>query len=116
MWKHASSWLLPFGLVLTGALSGCVTFEKCRSGGCAEDAKITAGVQARLHHYDDLKPITVLTLGHVVYLSGLVHAGAEKSTAESEAGQVPGVTHVISYIVVRNARDSENEKLLADKS
>jgi osmotically-inducible protein OsmY len=116
MRKYGSSSLLPLVLILIGALSGCATMEKCRSGGCAEDAKITADVQARLHRYDDLRPITVLTLHHVVYLNGLVHAGLEKSTAESEAKHVPGVTHVVNYIAVRQGRDAESDNQIGNES
>jgi len=42
----------------------------------------------------------VQTLNHVVYLTGLVDYGLEKSTAESLAKQVPGVTRVENNIAV----------------
>jgi osmotically-inducible protein OsmY len=96
--------VLYFVLILTGILSGCAT-EKCRSGGCTGDARITADVQARLNRDTSLgapDSIVVQTLNGVVYLNGEVDVGLEKRTAESEAKQVPGVTQVVNNIAVQH--------------
>lgn len=66
-------------------------------GRLSPDTKITADVQARLNQIAD---VGSQTLDHVVYLNGLVDAGSEKSTAESVAKQVPGVTRVVNNIAV----------------
>jgi hyperosmotically inducible protein len=90
-------------MFLPGILSGCAETRQCGLEGCPGDAKITADVQARLNQSPDLGPpgsIRVQTLNHVVYLNGLVDYGLEKSTAESLAKQVPGVTRVENNIAV----------------
>ena len=93
---------LAFVLVFMGA-PGCAEYRQCRLEGCPPDTKITADVQARLNQITDVgstDSIKVQTLDHVVYLNGLVDAGSEKSTAESVAKQVPGVTRVVNNIAV----------------
>jgi hypothetical protein len=94
---------LAFALSLTVALSACAlynTSEKCGVHGCPDDAKITADVRSQFKQRPDLEPnaISVQTLDHVVYLHGLVSSGLEADTADSIAGQVPGVTRVVSSI------------------
>jgi osmotically-inducible protein OsmY len=96
---------LSFVLILTGAVSGCASLEKCDSSGCAGDAKITADVQARLNQDTSLgapDTIAVQTVNRVVYLNGEVDVGLEKRTAESEAKQVPGVKQVVNNITVQH--------------
>jgi len=44
--------------------------------------------------------IRVTALDHVVYLNGQVDYGLERSTAESVANQVPGVTKVVNNLYV----------------
>jgi osmotically-inducible protein OsmY len=94
----------PLAFVLfMDALPGCTGYRKCRLEGCPRDTKITADVQARLNQVTDLgspDSIEVQTLDHVVYLNGLVDVGSEKSTAESVAKQVPGVTRIVNNIAV----------------
>jgi osmotically-inducible protein OsmY len=85
------------------ALSGCATFQKCDSNACADDAKITSDVQARLQQQPDLERpdlLNVQTKNHVVYLSGSVSAGLESREAESVALEAPGVTRVVNSIYV----------------
>ena len=41
-----------------------------------------------------------ITEEHVVYLNGQVDYGLERSTAESVANQVPGVTKVVNNLYV----------------
>jgi hypothetical protein len=96
-------------LFLTGALSGCAlfdTYEKCGFRGCAGDANITADVVLQLNRCSFLEPnvISVQTIDHVVYLNGVVRSGLEIGTAESIAGQVPGVARVVNSIAVFTAR------------
>src|ERR1700733_3731879 len=96
-------------LVLTDALSGCAlydTYEKCGFRGCPGDAKITADVVLQLNRCSYLEPnvISVQTIDHVVYLTGVVRSGLEIGTAESIAGKVPGVARVVNSIAVFTAR------------
>ena len=94
---------LAFVLVFMGALPGCAEHRQCRLEGCPPDTKITADVQAQLNQVTDLgcpDSIKVQTVDHVAYLHGLVDVGSEKSTAESVAKQVPGVTRVVNNIAV----------------
>jgi hypothetical protein len=96
-------------LFLTSALAGCTlyrTYEKCGFRGCPGDAKITADVVLQLNRCSFLEPnvISVQTMDHVVYLNGVVRSGLEVGTAESIAGQVPGVARVVNSIAVFTAR------------
>ena len=89
--------------MLPGLLPGCVVDRKCEAGGCPDDAKITANVQAMISQHTDVGPpdsIQVKTLDHVVYLSGFVSSGLMKRTAEDLAQQTPGVTKVVNDISV----------------
>ena len=90
-------------LLMTGALAGCATYEKCGPEGCPGDAQITANVRAQLDKHADLQgvnSIQVQTVNHVVYLSGEVSEGLQARTAESLARQTPGVTRVENTISV----------------
>lgn len=96
-------------LILSGALGGCVlydTYEKCGFHGCPGDAKITAQVQSRFREHSDLEQtaISVQTLNHVVYLSGVVSSGMEINEAEAIAREVPGVTDVINSMALSQSR------------
>jgi osmotically-inducible protein OsmY len=91
------------GIVLTGALAGCATFDKCGIAGCTGDAQVTQNVQAQFDQHPELGPpnsIDVQTLDHVVYLNGMVGAGMESREAESVALETPGVTRVVNSIAV----------------
>lgn len=84
---------------------GCAEVRDCGLEGCANDRKITAKVQARLDQRPDLGApgtITVQTLNRVVYLNGMVDYGLERSTAESLARHVRGVTQVVNNIDVEH--------------
>jgi osmotically-inducible protein OsmY len=92
-----------FVVILASALPGCATYNNCGIGGCTDDAKITANVQALFVQYAELGPpnlIDVQTVDQVVYLNGLVGEGLESSTAESVALQAPGVKRVVNSIAV----------------
>ena len=90
-------------VVLTSAVTGCATYEKCGFHGCPGDASITADVRARFNQHPELgapASIDVQTLDHVVYLNGLVAVGSERREAESVALGAPGVTRVVDSIAV----------------
>jgi osmotically-inducible protein OsmY len=90
-------------LILTVALPGCATFRECGSSACHDDAKISANVQTLLDRRPELGPphaIDVQTINHVVYLNGFVGAGLESETAESVAGEAPGVARIVNNIAV----------------
>ena len=94
-------------LVLTGLFSGCAAYkayDKCGLRGCAGDANITSEIQTQFNQHLSLEPnaITVQPLDHTVYLYGLVSSSLEIDTAESIAGEVPGVTGVVSSVAVEN--------------
>jgi osmotically-inducible protein OsmY len=87
--------------VLAGALPACAVYSKCGFAGCAGDAKISADVRALMNHYPALEApnsIRVQSLDHVVYLYGQVDTDLERSTAESVARAIPGVTRVVDSI------------------
>jgi osmotically-inducible protein OsmY len=101
--KYKTLYALLVILILAGAVPGCATYEKCKSGGCSGDAQITTNVQALLQQHPDLGPpnsISVRTLDHVVYLSGAVSASEFSAAAESVAHEVPGVTKVVNSIAL----------------
>ena len=89
---------LACGLVLAGAVSGCVTDQ---SGDRMTDGKITAAVRAQINQHPEVGPpdsVRVETREHVVYLTGFVSTGLMKQTAEDLARQTPGVTRVVNEI------------------
>jgi osmotically-inducible protein OsmY len=88
-------------MVLLGASSGCAVYKRCGFAGCPGDAKITHDVRELISHYPALmapNSVRVQTMNHVVYLYGEVNTGLERSTAESVASAVPGVTRVVDSI------------------
>jgi hypothetical protein len=90
---------------LVGVVSGCAETRQCGLEGCPNDQKITTSVRTRLDQQPDLGPpgsITVQTVNRVVYLNGLVDDGLEKTSAESAARQVAGVTRVVNNIAVEH--------------
>ena len=92
---------LALVVLLTGALPACAVYRKCGIPGCADDATITAGVQAQIDQHTALEApnsVRVQTLDHVVYLSGQVDTDTERLLAESVAQQVAGVTRVVNSI------------------
>jgi osmotically-inducible protein OsmY len=96
--------LMTLGLVITGVLSGCATFEKCGFKGCPGDAQVTAEVKALFDKHPELgTSIDVQTLDHVVYLYGLVDTPLESEIAQSVALQAPGAARVVSSIANRNS-------------
>jgi osmotically-inducible protein OsmY len=80
-------------LVVAGLLCGCALYRKS-----PDDPKITARVETLLGQHTSLDGVSVQTLNHVVYLSGMVDSSAAIDAAESLARQADGVTHVESVI------------------
>jgi|ERR1035438_7532322 osmotically-inducible protein OsmY len=105
---------LPVGwaaaVIITGALSGCMTYSaytKCGFGGCPGDANITNEVRALFNKHAVLEPpniIDVQTVDHIVYLNGLVDTDLERQLAESVAREAQGVTKVINSIGISSNR------------
>lgn len=102
----AAAWIAA--LLLTGALTACAgngAYERCRTGGCSSDANITANVQGLLAQHPELQgpdQIYVKTVDHVVYLSGTVETGMQRSIAASVAREVSGVSRVVNDVAVEN--------------
>ena len=89
--------------VLTAALTGCATYEKCGLEGCHGDARITQNVQSLFDTHPELGPpnlIDIQTLDRVVYLNGTAATGLERREAESVAQEAPGVTRIVNLISV----------------
>jgi osmotically-inducible protein OsmY len=94
---------LASAFILTFALTGCATYEKCGLEGCPGDAKITQNVQTLFDKHPDLGPpnlIDVKTLNRVVYLNGTAATGFESREAETVAQEAPGVTRIVNLISV----------------
>jgi len=88
-------------LTFTVFLAGCATLDKCSSDACAQDARITAAVQARIDERPALQQsIYATTTQRVVYLHGTASSELELQQAESVAQQTPGVERVVNMIVV----------------
>jgi osmotically-inducible protein OsmY len=91
------------GSLLLSDLYGCATFDRCGSAGCAQDAKTTANVEAQFREHADLSPpnlLNVQTLGHVVYLSGLVSSGLQRDGAEEVAREASDGARIVDTIGV----------------
>ena len=100
--KSASQCLIAFALTLTGALSGCATNRDCDRALCMSDAQINAKIEAQLAQDPEIVPnsITVQTRDRRVYLYGEVYSSLEIDKAKLLAKNVPGVTEVVSSLVV----------------
>ena len=96
--------VLASALVLAVPLGGCVSSaSQCVSAQCQADATITAGVKEKLKEHRELSApnmVYVQTRSGVVYLTGQVATDLQRETAESVAGQVPGVVNVVNSIAL----------------
>lgn len=84
--------------------SGCaVTRDQQSVGSYIDDSAITSSIKARFvdNKQVDASSISVETLKGVVQLSGFAKNSTEKSTAETIARNVKGVTSVRNEIIVR---------------
>jgi osmotically-inducible protein OsmY len=91
-----SLYALTGALILVGVLPGCATTG-------ADDAKITANVQAQLAQHPDLgapNSLDVQTQDHVVYLNGIVSTGLQRNYAESVASQTADVVKVQNLVSI----------------
>ncbi len=96
--------MLAFILLGAEALQGCAsTASQCTSDSCKQDAKITAGMKAKLKEHPELggpNTVYVQTRNGVVYLTGQVATDLQRSTAESLAENIPGVVSVVNSIAL----------------
>jgi len=102
--RNSPPLLLVWTLLLALPLAGCVSSAApCTSAECQADAKITAGVQEKLKEHRELGPpnlVYVQTRRGVVYLTGQVATDLQRETAETVAGQVPGIVNVVNSIAL----------------
>jgi osmotically-inducible protein OsmY len=97
-------------LIFLAGVSGCglyTTFEKCGLAGCPGDQEISAQVRTLLNQHPALEApnlITVQTVDHIVYLSGVLDTDLERQMAESVAAQAAGVRRVVNSIGLNNSR------------
>jgi osmotically-inducible protein OsmY len=102
--RNSHPLLLVLTLLLAMPLAGCVSSaSQCTSAECQADAKITAGVHEKLKEHRELGPpnlVYVQTRRGVVYLTGQVATDLQRETAETIAGQVPGVVNVVNSIAL----------------
>lgn len=111
VWRCASVWKPQYAfvgaLLLAGTVPGCAAYRQCGFRGCPGDAEISAEVQALFDQHPALEvpnQIHVQTIGHVVYLSGLVDTPFQQRMAESIALEAAGATRVVNTIGLSNAR------------
>ena len=96
--------------IFLAALAGCglyATFEKCGFAGCPGDQEISAQVRTLLSQHPALEApnlISVQTVDHIVYLSGVLDTDLERQMAESVAAQATGVRRVVNSIGLNNGR------------
>jgi len=87
-------------LILCSALAACAGYQarqKCAAGGCPDDARITADVEALYKQHPELQPpnlVYVKVLDRVVYLSGKVATDLQRQAAVELASGVAGVRSV----------------------
>jgi osmotically-inducible protein OsmY len=101
--QFKSSIRASFLLAALGVASGCATSHGTSGSTAEQDAKITADVENAIAAHPDLGPpnlIYVSTKNQVVYLSGTVDTGLAIANAKDVAGQVKGVTRIVSDISV----------------
>ena len=98
--------ILILALTLTAAVPGCAaytTVRNCGLEGCPPDQRITADIEALLAQHPALLPpnmVYVRTLDGVVYLSGQVATGLQRTEAEDLARQPAGVKRVVNMIAL----------------
>jgi osmotically-inducible protein OsmY len=88
-------------ITLVAAMTGCATYKTCPGSRCTSDEDTTAAVNSALSAHADLGPpnqIQVSTIDHVVYLTGIVDTGYQRSSAGTLAAKTDGVTRVVNSI------------------
>jgi hypothetical protein len=94
---------LASAVILTASLPVWAGDGRCGTAGCPGDTKITNDLQMRMKQYSAIEApdsVSVQTKNQVVYLYGKVSTSLQRSTAESIARAVPGVTRVVDSISV----------------
>ena len=96
--------MVCFAFIPAITLSGCAAFPKCNRAACSGDGEINAKIEAKFAQDPEIEPnaVTVQTVDRKVYLYGEVASVLELYKVNSVAGQVPGVTQVVSLVVVTN--------------
>jgi osmotically-inducible protein OsmY len=90
--------------LIAGTVVACVgdrAVDRCASGGCTGDIRLTAEVEARLDQHPELRPpnmVYVRAHHGVVYLSGEVSTELQREIAVAAAQQVPGERKVLDDI------------------
>jgi hyperosmotically inducible periplasmic protein len=103
MSRSKQFYALVSAVILITPLAACAVYGRCGTAGCPGDAKITNDVRMRMDQYPPIEApnsVSVQTMDHVVYLNGEVSTSLQRSTAESVARAVPGVTRVVNSISV----------------
>jgi osmotically-inducible protein OsmY len=90
-------------VILSGATACSVARDQQTVGAYIDDATITTQVKARMLDSPSVSgtSISVETLNGTVMLSGFATSASERSTAESIARGVNGVTQVSNGIAIR---------------
>ncbi len=83
--------------------AGCAAHHKCEANACADDAAITAKIQAALYANAAIATwdIKVQTINHTVYLYGLVDTNVQRAFIEETAHKTQGVEKVVDSISIR---------------
>ena len=90
-------------IVVAISLAGCAAQRKCDANSCADDAAITAQIQAALYANKAIATwdIQVQTINHTVYLYGLVDTNVQRAFIDETAHKTPGVEKVVDSISIR---------------
>ena len=85
------------------SLAGCAAQRRCEANGCADDAAITARIQAALYENKAIATwdIQVQTINHTVYLYGLVDTNVQRAFIDETAHKTQGVEKVVNSISIR---------------
>src|SRR6202044_1622076 len=92
-------------LILVAAMAGCADQKACPGSGCTTDEQTTAAVSGTISAHPDLgapSQIQVSTINHVVYLTGIVDTGYQRSIAASLAANTNGVARFFDAISLWN--------------
>ncbi|HZX89264.1 MAG TPA: BON domain-containing protein [Rudaea sp.] len=84
------------------SLAGCAS-QKCTPANCADDAAITARIEAALRANAAIASwdIRVQTINHTVYLYGIVDTNVQRSFIEETAHEAAGVEKVVNSISIK---------------
>jgi osmotically-inducible protein OsmY len=94
--------LLALPLLFVLSLAGCAS-QKCTPANCADDAAITARIEAALRANAAIATwdIRVQTINHTVYLYGIVDTNVQRSFIEETAQETPGVEKIVNSISIK---------------